>query len=75
MPARVVLALQLERSLREFQASQQVLPFQVRELGQHILERIARGQVFENGLDRVSQPAADRRAVTNLGINGDSGQP
>ena len=67
-----MLALQLERALSEFKAGEQVLAFQVGKLRQQVLKRIARGQVFEDGFDRIPQPPDARLVVANIGLDSDA---
>ncbi len=64
-----MLALQLESGLGEFEAGQQILPLQIPELCQHVLERVTSSQVLEDGLDRIPPPANDRLAVADLRID------
>lgn len=67
-----MLALQLERALSELKAGKQILAFQVGKLRQDIFKGIAGGQVFEDGLDRIPEPADAGLAVANLGVDGDA---
>ncbi len=50
-----MLALELERSGREVETGAQIIPFQIGELLQQVLERVAGGQIFEHGLDGIAQ--------------------
>src|SRR5437867_4242782 len=50
-----MLALELERLGREVEAGPQIVAFQIGRLLQEVLERVASGQIFEHGLDRIAQ--------------------
>jgi hypothetical protein len=67
-----MLALELERLGREVQAGAQIITFQVGELLQEVLERVACCQIFEHGLYRIAQMPNGRFPVTNLRINRDA---
>ena len=49
-----MLAFNLQRARREFQARQQILAFEVGKFRQHVLKRIARREIFQHRLHRIT---------------------
>jgi hypothetical protein len=64
-----VLGLELEGLSGKFQAGQQILALQVRELDQQILDRVAPGQVLQHGLYGIPEAPNHRLAVANVRAN------
>ena len=54
--------------------SEDVIPLQVRKLGQQIVSRVPARQVFQNGLYRIAQAAHAWLPVTNPGIDRNAGK-
>lgn len=55
----------------ELECSQQILALQVRVVNEHVLDRHPSRKQLQQPLDRVSQAAYHRLAVTHRRINGD----
>ena len=69
-----MLAFDLERTRREFQARQQILAFEIGKFRQHVLKRIACREIFQHRLHRITQAADDRLAVADVRLDGDAPQ-
>jgi hypothetical protein len=69
-----VKSLQLDGRRRELKASEQVFPFEVGEFREQVIDAVARRQVVEHGLDRVTQSTNHGLAVTHGRIDGDTGE-
>ncbi len=67
-----VVAFQFERCGCKFNASQQVIALQIRELFQDLLDRISPGKVFQQSDHRVAEAANNRLTVADIRINGDT---
>ncbi len=67
-----MLAFDLERARREFQARQQILAFQIGKFRQHFLKRIARREVFQHRLHRITQAANNRLAMADARLDADA---
>ena len=67
-----MLALELERSGREVETGAQVITFQIGELLQQVLERVAGCQIFEHGHDGIAQMSNGRFPVADVRINRDA---
>src|SRR5437899_2935849 len=69
-----MLALEFERLSSEIEAGAQVIPFQVGELRQQVFERVAARQIFEYGLDGITQMPNGGLAMADSWINRDAGE-
>lgn len=67
-----MLAFELQRLGGKFDAGTQVVTLQIRKLHQQVLKRVARHEVFEHGLDGVSQMSNGGLPVANLRVDGDA---
>jgi hypothetical protein len=57
---------------RKLKTGQNIVPFQIGKLGQHLLHRIAPGQIFKDAFDRITQTTDTGLPMTNFRINRDA---
>lgn len=56
----------------KLKAGQYIVSFKIGKLGQHMLHRIASGQIFENAFDGIPQTTNTGFPMTNFRINRDA---
>ena len=56
----------------KLKTGQNIVPFQIGKLGQHILHGIAPGQIFEKAFDGIPQTTDTGLSMANFRINRDS---
>lgn len=65
-------ALEFQSATRELVTGEDVLAFEVGELGKEGVDGVAASEVLENGLDGVAEAANSGFTVADFGVYGDS---